>query len=58
MSRYGSNGIKHKKEIRDQKDWDIVADLYQILVEENVINTQKTDLVIDFKYPNELKVCF
>lgn len=53
----GYSNVNHKYEIHKQKDWDIVADLYQLLVDEHVLNTQKSDSVIDFKLPVELEVC-
>lgn len=58
MNGNGYNNVNHKieKEVYKQEDWDILADFYQILVDENVLNTQHTDSVVDFKFPAELKV--
>lgn len=35
---------------------DILRDVYKMLIDANVLNTKTSDMIIDFKFPGELKV--
>lgn len=56
MNKNGCNNDNHINEVYKQKDWDFLAGLYQLLVDEKVLNTQQSDSAIDFKFPAEVKV--
>lgn len=38
------------------REFDILNDVYKLLVDGNVLGTPDCDEVVDFKFPNELKV--
>lgn len=43
-------------EISSEKHWTILSDVYELLVNSNVLNTQSSLPVVQFKYPEELMV--
>lgn len=54
MSSTGDDIIEN---VATEDHWTILSDVYKMLMDANVLNTPASTRIIDFKHPDELKVC-
>lgn len=45
-------------EVYSEQDWEILKSVYQLLADEQILNTPASSTIVDFKFPDELKVNF
>lgn len=42
----------------NEKEWELLQDVYQMLCDGKVLNTPNNEPIVRFKHPEELLVCY